>query len=73
MVAWAEFCKPLQNEAPKADIDDAMAEANGDAREAIRNLLHDLATLALDANTSVSRGYVRGRLLLFGSRRASGK
>jgi hypothetical protein len=37
----------------------------GDLLEAIRALLHDLAALALDAEASVSRGYIRGRLLPF--------
>jgi DNA polymerase III delta prime subunit len=36
-------------------------EARGDAREAIRMLLHDLAALAQDADRLVSYGYARGR------------
>jgi hypothetical protein len=38
-------------------------EFKGDARAAIRGLLHDLATLAEDANATTSHGYVRGRRL----------
>ena len=45
------------------EIDEIIAEAGGDARQAIRILLHDLAALALDADASVSRGFVRGKLL----------
>jgi hypothetical protein len=48
-----------------AEIDEIIAEAGVDPRQAIRNLLHDLAKLALDAETSVSLGFVRGRLLPF--------
>ena len=48
-----------------AEIDEIIAEAGGDPRQAIRSLLHDLAKLALDAETSVSHGFVRGRLLPF--------
>ena len=44
-----------------ADVDAALAEFNGDAREAIRALLHDLDALARDADRLVSHGYVRGR------------
>ncbi|PPQ38760.1 hypothetical protein SAMN06265338_101142 [Rhodoblastus acidophilus] len=44
-----------------AEIDEIIAEAGGDPRQAIRSLLHDLAKLALDAETSVSHGFVRGR------------
>jgi DNA polymerase III delta prime subunit len=46
----------------EAEIDAILDEAGGDPRRAIRNLLHDLARLALDAETSVSLGFVRGRL-----------
>ena len=48
-----------------AEIDEIIAEAGGDPRQAIRSLLHDLTKLALDAETSVSFGFVRGRLLPF--------
>jgi len=44
-------------------IDAVLYEAKGDAREAIRALLHDLAALASDADRLVSYGYVRGRAL----------
>lgn len=43
------------------EIDAALQEAAGDAREAIRMLLHDLDTLARDADRLVSYGFVRGR------------
>ena len=52
-------------EAADDEIDPIIEESGGDPREAIRALLHDLAVLAMDAEASVSRGYVRGRLLLF--------
>ncbi|TCR65679.1 hypothetical protein [Bosea sp. BK604] len=42
------------------EVDAVLAEANGDAREAIRMLLHDLAALAADAQRQVSNGYLRG-------------
>jgi hypothetical protein len=47
------------------DIDEAIAEAGGDPREAVRALLHDIAVLALDHARSVSSGYRRQRM--FGS------
>jgi hypothetical protein len=37
-----------------------LSEFKGDAREAIRALLHDLVILAADYESSVSYGYVRG-------------
>lgn len=43
------------------EIDAVLQEASGDAREAIRALLHDLAVLARDADRLISHGYVRGR------------
>lgn len=43
-----------------ADVDEIIAEAGGDPRQAIRSLLHDLAKLARDAETRVSHGFVRG-------------
>lgn len=43
------------------DIDAVLCEAGGDAREAIRMVLHDLAVLAADAERLVSKGFVRGR------------
>jgi uncharacterized membrane-anchored protein len=42
------------------DVDAVLYEFKGDAREAIRALLHDLAVLAADYEASVSHGYVRG-------------
>ena len=41
------------------DIDAVIREFEGDARAAIRALLHDLDTLARGYGTGVSRGYVR--------------
>ena len=43
------------------EIDAVLYEAKGDAREAIRMLLHDLAVMAQDADRLVSQGYVYGR------------
>jgi hypothetical protein len=43
------------------EIDAVLAEAQGDPRAAIRMLLHDLASLAHDADRLVSFGFVRGR------------
>ena len=42
------------------DIDAILEEFKGDARESIRALLTDIATLAADYETDVSYGYVRG-------------
>ena len=44
------------------EIEALMSEFNGDPKEAIRALLHDIALLAEDRDNSVSYGYVRGRL-----------
>jgi hypothetical protein len=61
--------QPAENrvviEATDDEIDAIISECGGDPREAIRALLHDLAALAIDAEASVSRGYVRGRVLPF--------
>lgn len=46
----------------EADINAILGEFHGDAREAIRALLHDLAVLAADYESSVSKGYVRGAI-----------
>ena len=43
-----------------ADVDEVIEEFGGDARQAVRALLHDLAVLAADYDASVSWGYVRG-------------
>ena len=45
-----------------SDIEDVLAEFGGNSKETIRALLYDLAVLAEDRDTSVSFGYVRGRL-----------
>lgn len=50
-------------DATDAEIDAVIAEFGGDHRQAIRALLHDLTQIALDSNTAVSHGYVRGNLL----------
>jgi hypothetical protein len=63
MVAAVESRSEI--EISDAEIDEIIAEAGGDPRKAIRSLLHDLTKLALDAETSVSVGFVRGRLLPF--------
>lgn len=44
----------------EADVDAVLYEFKGDAREAIRALLHDIAILAGDFEASVSHGFVRG-------------
>lgn len=44
----------------ESDVDAVLYEFKGDAREAIRALLHDLAVLAADFEADVSYGYVRG-------------
>jgi hypothetical protein len=41
-------------------VDAVLGEFGGDFRAAIRSLLHDLAVLAGDFTSVVSRGYVRG-------------
>lgn len=53
--------QPAQPTITDADVDEVLAEFAGDHREAIRALLHDLDTLARDADRLVSHGYVRGR------------
>ena len=42
------------------EIDEVLAEFEGDHRMAIAALLQDLATLAGDYQGSVSKGFVRG-------------
>jgi len=42
-------------------VDAVLYEALGDAREAIRMLLRDLAIMAMDADAATSRGFVMGR------------
>ena len=48
-------------EPTETEVDAVLGEFEGDARAAIRALLHDLAALAADRALTVSRGYVRGR------------
>jgi hypothetical protein len=45
-----------------SDIESLLMEFEGNPKEAIRALLHDLAVLADDRDNSVSYGYVRGQL-----------
>ena len=52
-----------------ADVEALLYEFKGDARVAIRALLHDLAVLAEDALRQVSRGYVRGQVWTLKARR----
>ncbi len=59
--------------ATDTEVDLVIAEAGGDPRLAIKNLLHDLTQLALDTEVSVSRGFVRSRLLPFRLRRLGNK
>lgn len=51
------------------EIDDLIAE-HGSERAVIRALLHDMTVLMLDADRSVSRGYLRG-LFSHGARPAA--
>ena len=44
----------------EADVDAVLAEFDGNARAAVRALLHDIAVLASDFEASVSHGFVRG-------------
>lgn len=44
----------------EADVDDVIAEFDGDARAAVKALLADLDVLAGDYTADVSYGYVRG-------------
>ncbi|MCR4521685.1 MULTISPECIES: hypothetical protein [Bosea] len=53
--------EPVLPPITEGEIDAVLQEANGDSREAIRMLLHDLAVLARDADRLVSHGYVRGQ------------
>lgn len=51
---------PEAQEPTEKEIDAVIAEFDGDMREAVRALMHDLAVLAADLSGVVSRGYVRG-------------
>jgi hypothetical protein len=46
----------------KSRWDLVLAEFGGDARAAIRALLHDVAILAQDYEVAVSKGFVRGEI-----------
>ncbi len=46
----------------EADVDGILAEFGGNAREAIRALLHDVSFLAQDYEVTVSKGFVRGEI-----------
>jgi hypothetical protein len=52
-------------DATEMEIDAVLAEFGGDPRAAVGALLHDLTLIIEDAQASVSRGYVRGRLLVY--------
>ena len=43
------------------DVQDVLDEFGGDARAAIRALLHDLNALASDYESTVSKGFIRAR------------
>lgn len=62
--------KPGSAYPSEAEIDAVLAEFGGDAREAIRALLHDLAALAADFEANVSHGFVRGDVPALVRRRA---
>lgn len=47
----------------EAEIDAIIDEFGGDARAAFAALLHDLAVLARDTESTTSRGYVRGKMV----------
>lgn len=52
--------QPKQDELEDdAAVDAVIAEFGGDARAAIRALLHDIDVLARDFSSNVSRGFVR--------------
>ncbi len=63
--------RPSVDDAADAEIDAVIAEYGGDPREAIRALLHDLTRIALDSESAVSHGYVRGHLTRFRPRGAA--
>ena len=56
----------------ETDIDDVLAEFGGDHRAAIGALLRDLAVLASDYESTVSRGFVRGFAFELRLRRRAG-
>lgn len=56
----AELHPPPEPWPTEVHVDAVLYEFKRDAREAIRALLADIATLAEDANAAVSRGFVRG-------------
>ena len=51
-------------EPTEEDVDAVLTELDGDTPAAIRALLHDLTVLAADMSSVVSRGYVRGPVVL---------
>ncbi|CAN7277512.1 hypothetical protein LJR009_001224 [Bosea sp. LjRoot9] len=57
---WSQPLEKTELEVSEQEIDDVLAEFNGDARTAIRALLHDQAELIRDAQQAVSRGFIRG-------------
>ena len=55
-------------EATEDEIDAVIAEFDGDLRQAIKALLHDLTSIVRDSEAVVSRGFIRRRLLAFSLR-----
>ena len=52
----------LRHTQEEADVEAVIEEFGGDARAALRAVLHDLAVLAADYESCVSKGFVRGGL-----------
>jgi hypothetical protein len=73
MGAMAEAAEHVAIDATDEEIDALVAEFDGDPREAIGALLHDLTELAIDSKAAISRGYVRGELLPFRLRLSTGE
>ncbi|QCI65295.1 hypothetical protein [Phreatobacter stygius] len=59
-----EALRKIDDGPTEGEIDAAIAEFGGDARETVRALLRDIATLAADADRLVSHGFVRRHLNL---------
>jgi hypothetical protein len=54
----------LETYPEEADVEAVLEEFGGDARAALRAVLHDLTVLAADYESCVSKGFVRGRPVL---------
>jgi hypothetical protein len=76
-MAAAEAEKPAAPNDPPAvtdeEVDAVLQEAGGDAHEAIRMLIRDLAMMAVDAESATSRGFLRGRFIAGARRQVSGR